>query len=283
MTNLLTIASLTLREAVRRRVVAAIAILTVLALTLTAWGMNALHGAMVRHGESVVDIHAAFSVLVLLLAYMFSIVLGVGAALAAAPSIASEVDSGVVLSILPRPLRRSEFVIGKWLALAILVVAYAFIAGWLELLVVHAVSGYWPPRPVIGLTFLAAEALVLLTLALLLGTRLAPLASAIVAVVLFGLGWISGVAQSVALSLRNDAVIHATTVFDLILPTDAMWRSAAYALEPAVLSTAALADTRREAPFIVGTPPPEAFIWWTVAWLVVVLVASVVSFQRRDL
>lgn len=283
MTNLLTIASLTLREAVRRRVVAAVAVLTVLALALTAWGMNALHGAMVQHGESVVNIHAAFSVLVLLLAYMFSIVLGIGAALAAAPAIGSDVESGVVLAILPRPLRRFEYVLGKWLALAILVVTYAFIAGWLELSVVRAVSGYWPPRPVTGLMFLAAEALVLLTLALLLGTRSAPLASAIVAVVLFGLGWISGVAQSVALTLRNDAVIHATTTFDLILPTDAMWRSAAYAFEPAVLSTAALADTRREAPFIVGSPPPEAFIWWTAAWIVVVLVAAILSFQRRDL
>jgi ABC-type transport system involved in multi-copper enzyme maturation permease subunit len=282
-TNLLTIASLTLREAVRRRVVAAVAILTVLALGLTAWGMNALYGAMLHRGDSTVEIHAAFSVLVLLLAYMFSIVLGVGAALAAAPAIGSDVESGVVLAILPRPLRRAEFVLGKWLALALLVAVYAFLGGLAELQIVRAVSGYWPPHPFLALSFLAAESLVLLTLALLLGTRLAPLAAAIVAVVLFGLGWISGVAQSVALTLRNDAVIHVTTAFDLILPTDAMWRSAAYALEPAVLSTAALADTRREAPFIVGSPPPEAFVWWTASWLLVVLAVAVMSFQRRDL
>ena len=281
--NLLTILSLTLREAARRRVLTAVALLTLLALALTAWGMSALHGAMLRRGDSEAEAHAAFSILVLLLAYMFSVVLGVGAALAAAPAIASDVDSGVVLAMLPRPMRRADFVLGKWLALALMVVAYTFGAGLLELAVVHAVSGYWPPRPLVGLTFLASEALVLLTLALLLGTRLAPLAAAIVAVVLFGLGWIAGVAQTVALALQNEAVVRATTAFSLVLPTDAMWRGAAYALEPAVLAAAALADTRRSAPFIVGAPPPTPFAWWTAGWIAVALIAAVISFQRRDL
>jgi ABC-type transport system involved in multi-copper enzyme maturation permease subunit len=281
--NLLTIASLTLRETVRRRVLAAVGILTVLAVSLTAWGMWRLHATMLARNVPSVEILGAFSILVLLLAYMFSVVLGVGAAFVAAPAIAADVDSGVVLALLPRPIRRSDFVLGKWTALVGLVVVYTLAVGALELGVVRAISGYVPPHPFQALVLLAAEAVVLLTLALLLGTRLPPLAAGIVAVVLFGFGWVGGVAQSIALALRNEGVVHATTVLNLLLPTDALWRTAAYALEPAALAAAALTDIRRESPFVVGSPPPAAFEWWAAGWALVVLAAAVVSFQRRDL
>jgi len=281
--HLLTIASLTLREAARRRVFAAVAVVTVLAITVTGWGMAKIHESLLARHANSYELVGTFPILVLLMAYMFSVVLGVGAAFIAAPAIASDVDSGVVLALLPRPIRRSDLVLGKWLALAVLVVCYTFCVGALQLLLVHALSGYLPPHPVVALTFLSAEALLLLTLALALGTRLPPIAAGIVAVVLFGLTWIGGIAQSIALALRNESVIHATTIVSLILPTDAMWRSAAYALEPAAMAAAALTDLGRQSPFTVGAPPPTAFAWWTLAWVVAALSIAVVSFQRRDL
>jgi hypothetical protein len=62
-----------------------------------------------------------------------------------------------------------------------------------------------------------------------------------------------------------------------------MWRSAAYALEPAVVAAAALTDVRKQAPFAVGAAPPAAFEWWTLAWVIAILAAAVVSFRRREL
>jgi ABC-type transport system involved in multi-copper enzyme maturation permease subunit len=281
--NLLTIASLTLREAARRRVLAAVAILTVVAIGLTAWGLSKLAETMRAHGNTTTEVAGTFAMLTLVLGYMFSVVLGVGASFIAAPSIASDAESGVLLSILPRPIRRSDVVLGKWLALVLLVGGFAFVAGALELLVLHAISGYSPPHPFIGLAFLAAESIVLLTLALCLGTRLPPIAAGITAVVAFGLAWIGGITQSIALALQNTSVLHATTLLSLILPTDAMWRSAAYAFEPAIMAAAALADTHSQAPFAVASPPPAAFEWWTLAWVLAVLSVAIVSFNRREL
>ena len=53
--------------------------------------------------------------------FMFSFVLALGAAFVGAPSIHNDVESGVMLAILPRPVRRSEVVLGKWLGLALLI------------------------------------------------------------------------------------------------------------------------------------------------------------------
>ncbi len=279
---MLTIASLTLREVVRRRVLASAGLLTVLIVTFSAWGIWRLHATMLTR-MSPASALASFAIVVLLLAYMFSIVLSAGAAFVAAPAIASDVESGVVLAMLPRPIRRSDLVLGKWLALASLVAVFTFVTGAAELAVVRGITGFAPPHPLAALGFIAAEAVLLLTLALLLGTRLPAVAAAIVTVVLFGITWAGGIAQAIALNLHNQSVLNATTTINLLLPTDAMWRSAAFALEPVALAAAAVTDVTRQSPFLVGSAPPPAIVYWAAGWLIIALSAAVVSFQRRDL
>jgi ABC-type transport system involved in multi-copper enzyme maturation permease subunit len=280
--NLLTIASLTLRELARRRVLAAVAGLTAIAVGLTAWGMWKIAATETERGEPAM-ILASFAILVLVLAYMFSVVIALGAAFVAAPAIASDIESGVVLAILPRPIRRTDLVLGKWVALVLLVVVYIAVVGALEFAIVHRISGYAPPHPVRALAFVCAEAVALLTLAMLLGTRLPPIAAGVVAIVLFGFTWVGGIVQAIAVSLRNDSVVHAVTALNLLIPTDGLWRSAAFALEPAAIVAATLTDVRREAPFLVGAPPPAAFDWWALGWVAVVLTATILSFRSRDL
>jgi len=48
-------------------------------------------------------------------------VLAMGSVFVASPAIAGEIESGLALAILPRPIRRSEVVLGKWLGLGALV------------------------------------------------------------------------------------------------------------------------------------------------------------------
>src|SRR5437660_12468119 len=85
------------------------------------------------------------SQLLIVVTFMFSGVLALSAAVVAGPLISSEVESGLLLSMLARPLRRSEVVIGKWMGLAILVGLYAAIAACLELVAVNWATEYLPP------------------------------------------------------------------------------------------------------------------------------------------
>src|SRR5690349_16996957 len=125
---LLAIASLTLREAMRRRLVLAVALLSAVVIGLTLWGFARLHAVAVQRGAgSPAEAAVAYAMLVIMLAQMFSFVLAVGAAFLAAPAIAGDVESGVALVIVPRPIPRSDLVLGKWLGLGTLLVL--FIAG----------------------------------------------------------------------------------------------------------------------------------------------------------
>jgi len=282
---LLTIALLTIREAARRRLLLAAAVLTAVLIGLSGWSVWRLVAARAA-GLSASDgqLHAA--IFVILLAWGFSMVLAIGAAFLAAPAIASEAENGLMLAMLPRPIRRSDVVLGKWLGLAALLSAYTALTATLEFLTIKAVSGYLPPHPARAVLFLIGESLVLMTLALFASTRAAPMTGGVIAVALFGVAWIAGMVQSIALALNNASIQSATTVVGLILPTDAFWRGAVFNLEPAAMLAVANAAGRSGAsntPFGISSPPAPALLIWALGWTVAMLSAAVVSFNRRDL
>src|SRR5207245_11812929 len=108
-----------------------------------------------------------------------------GPVLVASPAISGDSESGIMLAILPRPIRRSDVLLGKWLGLLALVLAYAALSSLLELLVIRITTGYAPPRPVPAIAFIAGEGAVLMTLTLLLSTRMAPMTSRIISLLGF--------------------------------------------------------------------------------------------------
>ena len=131
MIQVLTIARLTILEASRRKLLLALGVLTLAVIMLTSWGFSRLP---TMNNVTPAEVRLAASQLTILMAFMFSGVLALGSTLVAAPSIASDIESGIALAILPRPIRRSQLLMGKWLGLAFLVTLYAAGSGLLELL-----------------------------------------------------------------------------------------------------------------------------------------------------
>lgn len=283
----LTIARLTLLELVRRRLLVAALIVSALVVGLTGWGFAHLSAIPCGgHPCTPADIRTAAGAILILVMFMFSFVLAIGAAFLAAPAIAADIESGIVLAVLPHPIRRSDVILGKWLALALVLAVYAALFVGCEILLADLDTGYLPPHPLAAALFLIGESLVLLTLAMLGSTRLPPMTVGITVLVLYGLVWMGGVAGSIGEAIQNSTVTHVGTVTGLIIPTDGLWRGALYSLEPVVLRIAggsAMAANPGNAPFLVMAPPTPAYIVWAVCWLAAVLAASVWSFQERDL
>src|SRR5665213_179710 len=204
----LTIARLTIFEAIRRRVVLTVLILTPIVVGATAWGFSKLTNLTDDNGARLAqsEIRLNEAILLILIAFMFSVIMAIGAAFLAAPALANDIESGLLLAMLPRPIRRADVVLGKWIGLATPLVVYSFLAGGVELEAVNLASGYVPPDPLRAIAFIAAQSLILLTLTLAASTRLAPMASGIIIVVLFGAGWIVGLAQTIGSTFHNQAI-----------------------------------------------------------------------------
>jgi ABC-type transport system involved in multi-copper enzyme maturation permease subunit len=283
----LTIARLTLLEASRRRLLIAIAILTAAVILFIGWGLQHLLAAL-RCGADAAcppaESGMIAATLLILVTFMFSFVFSVAAVFVAAPAIAADIESGIALAVLPRPIRRSDLIIGKWLGLSVLVGGYAIVTTGLQFLVVKVLAGLLPPHPVEALVYLAAESIVLLMLALLGSTRLAPMTCGIVALVLFGVAWIGGIAEGIGLAVGNSSITNVGIASSLVLPTDGLWRGALYSLEPAVLIATAGAGRAASAnPFLVTAPPSAAYLVWAAVWVAGMLALSILSLSRREL
>ena len=281
MTPIAVIARLTIREAFRRRLILAVFILTGIAIVCSGWGLSRLEGSASRQAAPPVASNF-IATLVILLAFMFSVVLEAGAAFLAASAIAADAESGLLFAMLPRPIRRGELLVGKWLGLATLLSLYGFITGGLELFVTQRMAGYLPPHPLLALVYIIGECLVLLALGLLTSTRLAPTTGSILVVALFGVAWVAGIASNLASLAHVPAVETAGNAITMLLPTDGLWRGAVYNLQPTAL-TLLSRSLGASMPFLVDAPPPLAYILWSVSWTVAILALAVVSFRHRDL
>ena len=279
----LVIARLTVREAMRRRLLWALVGLTLVLVLLTWWAFGRLADTSPISGP--VEQLGVSQVLVML-AFMFSFVLAMTAVFAGSPAIGPEIENGLLLAVLARPIRRAEVLLGRWLGLAAILVVYALIASSLELGAVALATGYLPADPFWAPFYLAGESLVLLTQALVLSTRVASVASGAMAVVAFGLAWMAGILGGVGEAFNNDLLRNAGTLARLVLPSDVLWRGAAASLTPGsdILVKSGLADPAlyRYSPFS-GVAPSPTWLAWCVVWIVAVLAIGALLFRRREI
>ncbi|MGA2014451.1 MAG: ABC transporter permease subunit [Solirubrobacteraceae bacterium] len=279
MNAIATIAALTVTEAIRRRLVLAFVAITVGIVGLSAWGFDRLsHAHELTSGETNVAVPEAL----ILFMFMFSFVLALSASAIASPSISSEIESGVLMTIVTRPIRRIEVLLGKWIGLAALLAGYAGGVCVLEFAVVRLASGFLPPNPVLAGVYLFAEAALLLTLALFLSTQVPVIAAGVIGVAVFGAGWLAGVVGTLGTTLNIAALRTIGQIGRLLLPTDGLWHAATRS--SARTSPTAHATTR--SPHKRHHPGPTSYGWpagccssCSPAWRA----SSVASYEKLNL
>ena len=281
--TVLTIAALTLREAFRRRVVLALAVLTVVLLVLSGWGFSRVAAESGATTLTSGEARLTASIMLNLVMFGFSLIAALGTAFLAGPTLSGETESGIALAVLARPIRRSAVLLGKWLGLVGFGGSFVVLAGLAQCLVVRATVDYWPPQPALALALLVAQTVVLLTLALLLSTAVSPMASGVVAVGLFGATWIAGVVGAIGASLGNAAVARVGTISRMLLPTDGLWRGAMRAFQdPSALVE--FGGTEGQAfPFLSVAPLTVTYVVWAAVWVAMIWGLAAASFLRKDL
>lgn len=278
--TVLTVAALTVHESSRRRVLRALIGMTLVLLALSAFGFSRINAEF--SGLTSGEARLVASIVLNLVMFGLSLIAALGTAFLAGPTLAGEIESGMALAMLARPVRRSAVLVGKWLGLVVFGSGFVAVAGLSQFLVVWATVGYWPPDPVQGLLLLAAQTSVLLTLGVVLSTIISPMASGIVAVGLFGATWIAGIVGTVGELLDNDGVARVGTVSRMLLPTDGLWRGAMNAFQdPAAL--AAYGFNEGPHPFLGDSTLTVGYLAWVVLWVLVMLWLASTSFRRRDL
>jgi ABC-type transport system involved in multi-copper enzyme maturation permease subunit len=278
------IARLTIGETARKRILWVLIILAVAAVALSAWGVTLLISAAQEAHATDLQIKLGVSQILIFIAFQFGFVLAMTAAFLGSPAISADIESGVAQAMLARPLRRSSYLLGRWLGLSIVVVLYAALSGLLAIAAVSFVSGYLPPDPILPVVYLAGQALILLTFTIVLSTRLPPIAGGAIAVVAWGIAWLAGVLGHIGIAIGTTGLVGVRDLSRILLPTDTLWQGVIFGLEPSVvIETIGQQQLAQGNPFFALEPPNVAYVIWAAAWVVLALVLAIVLLRRREL
>lgn len=276
---MLTLARFTFREAVRKRIVLAAVVLTVVFLGLFGFGTH----FAVRELETSPHILPAFrpvlvSQLLLTGVWLIGLASALLAIFAGAGSLSAEVESYTLHAIVSKPIGRWEIVLGKWLGLGTMAVAYTVVSTAAVIAIVWLRAGYVPPSPLLAVGSLALQTLLLLSLTML-GSALFPaLATGIVVFMLHAIAMGGGAQEQIGFLLRNQTMQVIGVWVSLLIPSDALAKLAASALQ-----TTTGSPTAMPGPFTVLAAPSPWMAAYAALYLLLCLTLAIARFERQDL
>jgi Cu-processing system permease protein len=280
------IVGVTLRECLRRRVLLVVAVLTLAFLALyaaaTRLAFDTVGAARVRQNGSIVDAHALTGASLLGLAMFATLFLGaVLAVFLTFSAIRGDAEQGLLQPVVVRPLGRTAFLAARYGATCAICAAYVAAVYGTAVVVTGLVGGWWPDSIVIPGLALAAAVCVVAAISLLGSVYLSTIANGIAVLMVYGAGLVSGLLGQIGYALPSQRLQEIGRDASWALPFDALYQGGLHALT---------ANTSGLTGVIVHLGPlggaqggGPSLVAWSAAYVAVVLAATVIGLNRRDL
>jgi ABC-type transport system involved in multi-copper enzyme maturation permease subunit len=285
MATVMTIARLTFQEASRRRIVWIALLMGLAFLTVFGLGVNAIHSEINKTNglfpsdgtQNKLMLTEINNFLTLAGLYVVNFLTNAMAVLTSVDTLSGEVATGTIHTLLSKPVRRWQIVLGKWLGFVGMLTVYLALMGGGVMLIVNFIGQYLPPNAERGLLLLWLNSMLLLTFALCGGSRLSTLANGALAFSLYGIAFVGGWIEQIGAILKNQTAINIGVVSSLLLPSEALWRRAAYEMQ------SPLAGAIGFSPFSANSVPSPLMLGYAVLYLIVAFLLAVRIFSKRDL
>ena len=269
-------ARITFLEAARRKI---LWIAMLAGVAFLAFFGTAVHFVLRRSvpGQNLVALREAMVLMTMMVLYAGSMMTSLMAVLTSCDTLSGEIDSGTIHAIATKPVRRWCLVLGKWAGFVAMLTLYVLlIEGGTILLSWHA-SGYLAHHSVAVLSLVWLQAVVLLSVTVAASTSFSSLTSGAISLGLYGLAFVGGWIEQFG-SLRHVPALVPLGIFSsLIMPSDALWRRAAYQFQPPLLGTIGAS------PFASNLIPSALMVAYAALYALLALVLAQVLFSRRDL
>jgi ABC-type transport system involved in multi-copper enzyme maturation permease subunit len=279
----LVIARLTFLEAVRRRIALAAFLLGLAFLVLYGVGFYFMYteSGIPAPTEPTANVlrNQIFNFLTNAGMYgvnFLSIAMG---ALVSADTLAGEIGSGTIQSIVTKPVRRGEVVLGKWLGFAGLLALYLLLMAGGVFGIVFGIAGYRVPNPAAGLAIMYLESLVIMSITLACSSTFSTLATGGIVFGLYGVAFIGGWVEQIGTLLRNQTAINIGILSSLLVPSEALFRRAAFEMTSPVAQSLGLSFGPS---FVVSVPSPLMIVY-AIGYMLVAFALALRQFARRDL
>lgn len=277
MNGILTITRLTIRESARRKIAQTAVILGVLLLVLFNIGFRTIFNQITTQDARAISIQFS-NVFVLSGLYAINFLIIVLSTLISADSLAGEINSGSIQSLITKPLRRIEIFLGKWLSFAALLAIYLTLMGGGVILSAYLQVGYRLPNVAAGLGLMYVESLLVMSLTLACSASFSTLASGGAVFGLYGIAFIGSWVEQIGAVMKNESAVQIGILSSLLMPSEALWRRAAHEMSSPIMQMMG-----GYSPFSAASVPSTAMIVYAVLYLLAVAALGIRIFMRRDL
>lgn len=263
-----------LYEARRRRVVLAALICAIVFIAIVVAGMyfggppNDVMGPLSSIRLAMITVVGLFAAN--FLTVVIAIVLPID-------TICGETQSGVMQTLASKPIRRSDILLGKWLAFYVISSMFGILIVGGVLMSAYAFGGFVPPNLALGLLLMLLEIAFVLTITIVGGTLFGTNVNGIVAFAFFGAAFVGGWIEQLGALVASTGARLIGVALSLLSPGDSMWRLAAFHLQPTMTR-----DLPAN-PFLSATLANRWMIAWTVAYVCTLLALGLRRFAKRPL
>jgi Cu-processing system permease protein len=272
------IARLTFREASRRWVLWVAGILGLAFLVVYAIGFNAIQHDISQNSTSQFATKEVYGFMLMAGLYVVNFLASIMTVLTSVDTLSGEIATGTVHTLVSKPLRRWEIVLGKWLGFAAMMVVYLLLMAGGVIGVVYAISGYMPPNALSGISLMILGMLLLLSISFLGGATLSTLANGVMVFGLYGIAFIGGWIEQFGAFLKNQSAVNVGIISSLIMPSEAVWKRAAFDMQSTLVRTFGGLS-----PFSSPSAPSRVMVLYAVLYTMVMLWLAIRRFGKRDL
>lgn len=285
-----TVAWITWLEILRKRVFIVTIVMTAIFLGLYTYGVHGMeHASQAANtggSYSLVDTYLHSALWLAMGLYVSNFTVAYLSIFSAAGTISSEIENGILLAILPRPIPRWKLYVGKWLGYTSWSLLYGAVMFWSVVIIVHlnvswAIQGdlAWPAFGVFE-----TVPVVLVTLSVLGSLYFPTLGNGVGITLLFGLGLIGGFIQRVAPVSSQIAMNKIGLVTSLVIPTNAAYYRAIYELlGGSSIPVGGIDMSAQLGPFATGATPSNGFLCYIAIYIVSLVLFGAWRFTRKDI
>lgn len=275
----LTIARLTFQEAARRRILLAALLLGIGFLLVYTIGFHYITVELndPETGPGMLQRNEILNFLLMAGLYVVNFLTIMMTVLTSVVTISGEIASGTIHTLVAKPVRRWEIVLGKWLGHAGMLSLYLLLMAGGVIAIIYVISGYTAPNYTRGLALIWLNALLLLSVSLFGGTTLSTLANGVMVFGLYGIAFLGGWIEQIGSFVQNQTAVNIGIISSLIIPSEALWKRAAFEMQSPLVRSLGFS------PFSAPNVPSAAMIWYAVLYTLLALSLAIRQFARRDL
>jgi Cu-processing system permease protein len=279
MKSIYVISRLTFREASRRWILWVALLLGVAFLIIYALGFNEILKDIRRTttGMTRIEQNEIYNFLLMAGLYAVNFLAIMMAVLTSVDTLSGEITSGTIHTLVSKPLRRWEIVMGKWLGFAGMLILYLLLMAGGVMAIVYLTSGYLAPNALRGLGLMVLNAFLLLSVSLMGGASLSTLANGVLVFGLYSIAFIGGWIEQFGSFLNNQTAVNIGVLASLIFPSEAIWKRAAYEMQSPLVAAIGFS------PFSSSSVPSLLMVAYAAVYAALALFLAMRFFRRRDL